>query len=500
MQVTSVSQNSASKNRVTSLNLRQNHVSNVSFERAYLCLTERNHGKVIAQGGDTFNKVFLPEILPRAIQKVNKTFEKFYASRANNLKNPKIDASYFGPKVKLFVLAGGEGSRLRPLSDSMGKINDKSYNKICAEFATEEGARPFTMLDHALSLLAVCAQKTKTASGKIEEGYQNYVKTENCGTFWHVMDHYMKNPDEIEDTIIMSGDNAFNKNSEDLLKGFALMKEQGQHLLMFGVKKTPEECDGQLGVVTIRKTYKAKGEPRRLNNYRALTSFVEKPNLEEAKKLAEKTGGINIANTGGLIISKEAIQKMVEIARKEQPDILAGKTDRGSFSRITKIKKPDGSTEEKVKPEDLYDFSSAQKWILENMYKKEDVNKGKGPLVYMVKSEDWDDAGTPVTLVNVVKKVGTKNTKGDRKNGIKGTKPKFVQNFPPKYQRKLALLGDKIQTNPDGSLTVLITSSHKSVKDITPEMMQEKFKNNKAYTIVDENKKTKVRTTIHVVG
>ncbi len=490
--------NSVHQNKFTSP--KRNQASNVSFQRAYVALTACNHGKEIAEGVNSFNQVFLPDILPRAIKKINRTFEKFYASRANNLKNAKIDANYFGPKVKLFVLAGGKGTRLEALSKAMGNINGESYNKINARFATEQGAPPFTMLDHALSLMAVCAQKTKTASGKIETGYQNYVKTENAGTFWHVMDHYMKNPDEIQDTIILSGDNAFNKKSEELLKGFALMKEQGQHLLMFGVKKTPEECAKQLGVVTITKTHKSKGDPRRLNNYRALTSFVEKPELKDAIKLAEKTGGINIANTGGLIISKEAMQKMVEIARKEHPDIVAGKTDRGTFTRITKLEKPDGTIEEKVVPEDLYDFSSAQKWILENMYKKEDVNKGKGPLVYMVKSEDWDDAGTPVTLVNVVNKVGTPNTKGDKKNGIKGTKPKFVQNFPPKYQRALASLGDKIKTEPDGSITVLISNSHKSANAITPELLQEKIQQKKAYIIVDENKKTKVKTTINVVG
>lgn len=498
MQVNSVSQSDLRNNKF--IIPKRNHYSNISFERAYVALTKQNHSKEICQGIDTFNKVFLPDILPIAIKNINKAFTKFYESRAGSLKHPKLTAKYLAAKVKLFILAGGEGSRLRHLSDAMGKIQNESYNKICAPFATKKGEQPFTMLNHALSLLAVCAAKTKTASGKIEEGFQNYIKTENRGTFWHVMDHYMQHPDEIEDTIIMSGDNAFNKKTEDLLKGFALMKEQGQHLLMFGVKKTPEECAKQLGVVTIRKTYKAKGDPRRATNYRALTSFVEKPPLDEAKKLAEKTGGINVANTGGLIISKEAIQKMVEIARKEHPDIIAGRKDRGSFSRITKIDTPDGTKKEIVKPEDLYDFSSAQKWILENMYKPEDIQKGKGPLVYMVKSEDWDDAGTPVTLVNVVKKVGTKRTKGNKATKTKGTKPKFISNFPPKYQKTLASLGDKVTTNPDGSITVLITNGHKSVKVITPEVLQEKLKKGKAYTIIDEDKKTEVKTTIHVVG
>lgn len=479
MQVTNVSQNDLRNNRF--IIPKRNHYSNISFEKAFVATTQAYASKEIRNVVDVFNKDSLPEILTIAKKRINKKLEHFYSTRG--IKKPLIkNADYFAEKCNCIVLGGGPGSRFQSLSKAVGTINGgKEYNKICVPFATKEGSPDFTMLHPALAMQAICAAGTKTKSGEvIDYGYHIYEKAEERGTFWHTMDYYMKNPDEIKDTIIMSGDNAFDVKSETLLKGMALMKEGGHHLLMFGVQKAPKDCAGELGVLGVQKVFKAEGGPKRERNYRSLNTFVEKPPIEVAQKMAEETGGVNIANTGALIISKEAIQRMVEIAKKEEPEILkklelqksTGKEMdiRGSFSRERKGK---------VDPKDMYDFSTVQKWILDNMYTKKQVKQGQGPLVYMIDSKKWNDVGKPSNMIDMLQDASAKGS--------------FLRNFPEKTKKMLReVFQNKLRTGADGSKVLLVTNRYNSLDEVPQKVIK------KTPSLIDE--KTQQPINIKVVG
>ena len=414
MQVSNVSQN-FSRNRIANKNKSNN---NIAFKAAYVPTTEKYAAEHINKHLAEFNNNMLAKILPDAIKTADKTIKKVQAQL--KIKDVKIkNAHDLATKYNCFVLAGGPGSRFKELSDSVGKINNEQYNKICVPFVTKKDTMPFTMIDPALTLKAVFAagKKAGNKTGK-DYGYQPYTITEERGNFWHIVKHYMDPKNKIKDTVIISGDNAFDMKTEHMLETIVRMKEQGQHLAMFGVKKTPEEVQGKFGVLGVQQAAKPH------KNIMALNAFAEKPSLAVAQLMAKSSDGMNIANTGALVISKEAMTEIVKIARKDEAlkkritKMIEKKGEKATPAMKNLLETGNGlmnTFSRGTKETDRFDFSTVQSWILNNMYTKDQIMTGHGPMVQMIDSKKWSDVGEPKAMFEMIHDIAKKG--------------KFLKNF-----------------------------------------------------------------------
>lgn len=480
MQITNVSQNSFNSSRRN----KQNQNGNVSFKAAYVPTTRRYAARKINAQVAEFNEKVLPQILPDAKAVANATIRRVHKSLGIKRKQAQIkSARDFATKFDCFVLAGGPGNRFKPLSDPIGHINGEDLNKISTPFETQPGKPPFTMINPALAIEAIfaagtkgrkrplkaaTAQGQKTAKAKSttkkaadDFGFQKYTKSKERGNFWHIVDHYMKHPKQIKDVVIISGDNAFDVKAEEMLETIVRMKEEKQHLTMFGVKKTPEEVAKKFGVIGVQTPH------REAKDLMALTAFQEKPELDTARKMAETSSGINIANTGSIVISKEAMTEIVKIARKEEAfrKKMAREIKKMGDKATPKMQELAddgimGTFSRSQKRTDRFDFSTVQGWILKNMYKKEDIHSGKGPIVQMLDSEKWSDVGEPKAMFDMIQDVAEKG--------------KFLQNFPKQmadgirsaFQAKSHLADDGAQK------ALVVTNKYASLAEVPHDVME----------------------------
>lgn len=479
MQITNVSQNSLISRRN-----KQNQNNNVSFKAAYVPTTSHYAARKINAQVAEFNEKVLPQILPEAKAITNATIKRVHKQLGIKRSQAQIkSARDFATKYDCFVLAGGPGRRFQALSDPIGQINGETYNKISTPIATQPGQSPFTMATPALALEAIFAAGTKgrkrplkaaTAQGQKASkaksttkkaaddfGFQKYTKSKERGNFWHIVDHYMKHPKQIKDVVIISGDNAFDVKAEEMLETIVRMKEEKQHLTMFGVKKTPEEVAEKFGVIGVQTP------SREAKNLMALTTFEEKPKLDTAKRMAETSSGINIANTGSLVISKEAMTEIVKIAKKEEAfrkkmEREIKKMGDKATPRMKELADDGimGTFSRTQKKTDRFDFSTVQGWILKNMYKQDEIKAGKGPIVQMLDSKKWSDVGEPEAMFDMIKDVAQEG--------------KFLQNFPKKMAEGIrSAFQAKSHLADDGTQKALVvTNKYASLTEVPHDVME----------------------------
>jgi len=311
-------------------------------------------------------------------------------------------------KADLYTLAGGSGSRFKPMATAIADLRGKGeqFNKISVPFELGEKQQPLTMLDIPMAMGRFFAPQT---------GYEKIIAEKPTGSFGDIILNYLDTGREPRDVVVCCGDNVFDMKSEDMLNFVVrTINNPDKQLGVVGVARTPEVVAKRFGVLAV-------GEQDPVTKTFALNGFVEKPELEAAKKLTTKDG-VNIANTGMFVIKKDSMAKLIDIIRQEKK-ILGGKT-------VYIAKDPE---------KEIYDFAAATKWTRA-------INGSKASDVKMV--ETWEDVGEPEAYNRWAKEL---------KEGH------YLENFTP--ERKAAILDGTKKRVKDNSIQFSINPKGSTVID-----------------------------------
>ena len=330
-----------------------------SFGNAYITLTATNLADVISKNVDAYNKGDFVKMYNSSRESAQKVIDEVNSTLKDNTgKIQTVDDLI--DKTDLYVLAGGSGSRFRPMAAAIADLRGKgeSFNKISVPFELEDKQTPLTMLDIPMAMGRFFAPKT---------GYEKIIAEKPSGSFGDVVKNYlygtsMDYPTRApRDVVVCCGDNVFDMKSEDLLRYIVrTINDPKKQLGVVGVARTPEEVAGRFGVLAV-------GEQNQDTGLFPLKGFVEKPALDKAKDLATPQGDC-IANTGMFVIKKDSMEKLVDIIGHEMRT-LGGK----SFYIAKNEKEP-------------FDFANATKWT-------RNLNGDDASDVLMVKT--WEDVGEP---------------------------------------------------------------------------------------------------------
>ncbi len=348
MRIQNVSNVSYDKN----ISANKNMKSAPAFGAGYVALLPRNHGNAIARDIiKPFNENLLPDLLSEVVKSVKSviTAASPEITKVDTIKTSKNLVE----DVNFFILAGGKGSRFHQLASSVG-----DYNKISLPIHLQDGSA-FHMLDMPLAM-------GKYFLGK--EGYKPITEThapgEKSGTLDHIVKHYMSG-NKIKDTVVCCGDNFFGTPAEELTSFFIkAINDKNTHLAQVGVERTPKEVAKRFGVLEVEVN------PNTSQDIMKLKGFEEKPALELAEKMVTPNGK-NIANTGMLYISKEAMGKLIDELK----------------NGVNNISKDEN---------EQHDFAMATKYIHKQIPEWFGLKSGDGAAVKVVKK--WEDVGEPEAL------------------------------------------------------------------------------------------------------
>lgn len=403
MQITNI--NVQNKNIRTNKRTSPNK-GNINFKASFVTLAKANSGEVIEKNiVQPFNNGLLKEMAQQTKANAEKLVKKVSKGTPGIIKT----AQDLVDKVNVFSLAAGKGSRFEELAIKSGN----EPNKVAVKFPINE-KEGIHMLDFPLAA-------NKMFAG--EEGHQVIMAEEKSGTMGDIIKYYLEG-NEIKDTVIRCGDNIFGNSAEEMTEFITkTVNTPNKHLALVGVERTPEEAAERFGVLKVTPHESGPKDIMRLEG------FEEKPPLEKAKKLVTPNGK-NIANTGMLYFSKEAMTKLVD-----------------------KIKAGDNP----IKKNDVekYDFAFASKYILKNMEELFGVKPSEGADVKVVKK--WEDVGEPKAYYNLKKEMGEK---GD-----------FLQNFPKNFANKVKkAVNERTQLKGDNK-AMLFDHNTASLKDVSKERM-----------------------------
>ena len=332
---------------------------NQKFGNAYVTLSRPNLADVISETVDSYNRGDFVKMYDDSRKSAQEVIDRVNATLKNS--NGRIQTvDDLVNKTDLYVLAGGSGSRFRPMAAAIAKLRGKGeqFNKISVPFELEEGQEPLTMLDIPMAMGRFFTPKS---------GYEKIIAEKPSGSFGDVIKNYMIGSSldysarAPRDVVVCCGDNVFDIKSEKLLDYLVrTINNPDKQLGVVGVARTPEEVANRFGVLAV-------GEQNPETGLFPLNGFVEKPSLELAQSLTTPEG-VSIANTGMFVIKKDSMKKLVDIIEHEK-SVLGGK----SFY-IAKNEK------------ELFDFANATKWT-------RNVNGSDASDVLMVKT--WEDVGEP---------------------------------------------------------------------------------------------------------
>lgn len=343
-------------NSISSYNfsVTKNNAKRQNFGNAYVTLSKPNLSDVISENVDRYNQGDFKKMYEDSRKSANKVIANVNATlETTNGKIKTVDDLV--KKVDLYILAAGSGSRFRPMATAIADLRGKneSFNKISVPFELGRGQQPLTMLDIPMAMGRFFAPK---------EGYSKIVAEKPTGSFGDVILNYLERGKPLKDVVVCCGDNVFDMKSEDMLDFIVrTINNPKKQLGVVGVARTPEEVAKRFGVLAV-------GEQDEVSKNFPLKGFVEKPELEAAKKLATDEG-VNIANTGMFTIKKESMEKLLDIIRHERK-VLGGKT-------LYIAKDPE---------KEIFDFAAATKRV-------RDINGTGASDVLMVKT--WEDVGEP---------------------------------------------------------------------------------------------------------
>jgi len=380
-----------------------------SFGAGFVTLSEKNLGPTIKEGiVDVFNKVILPDMRKAAKVEASEIIFNLKPSATAKIQTSDDLVN----KVNFFSLAAGSGSRFEKLAKTVG-----NFNKISLPLYMKDGKK-FQMLDIPMAM-------GKHFLGK--DGYQAMMAQKKSGSMGDIIKYYL-NGGKIKDTIVCCGDNVFGVQAKELTSFFIkAINNEGTHLALVGVKRTPEEVAKRFGVLKVEQ---GKNAVKGVMN---LAGFEEKPPLKVAKALATAEGD-NIANTGMFYIGEEAMTKLVN-------EIKGG---------VNNIGKDAGEP---------YDFALATKYIHKQLPEWFGVESTKGAKVKIV--DKWEDVGEPKAYYNFLKNAG--------KKGV------YLENLPPKHAQEIQETIAK-KTNLTGAYPEILYSKNLDSLAEVPSNVRQKAK------------------------
>ena len=337
---------------------QRTQVKKQSFGKAFVTMSRANLSDVISRDVDAYNKGDFAKMYDSSRESAQKVIDEVNSTLKDSTgRISTVDDLV--KKVDLYVLAGGSGSRFRPMAAAIADLRGKgeSFNKISVPFELGNGQEPLTMLNIPLAMgrfFALSSGYEKIIAGKPSGSFGDVVKNYMVGTS---IDYPTRAP---RDVVVCCGDNVFDMKSEDLLRYIVrTINDPKKQLGVVGVARTPDEVAGRFGVLAV-------GEQDKETGLFPLKGFVEKPALDKAKSLTTPQGDC-IANTGMFVIKKDSMKKLLDIIEHELRTL--GKT----FYIAKDEKEP-------------YDFANATKWT-------RNLNGDDASDVLMVKT--WEDVGEP---------------------------------------------------------------------------------------------------------
>ena len=340
--------------KVNSVSFSSNQLKNqksqqVSFGTAFVTVSEKNLGRIIASNVDEFNNGEFAKMYAESIKKAKAVIDKILKTMPGRISSVKD----LTDKVDMFVLAAGSGSRFAPLAKAVADLKGKgeSFNKISLPFEIGNGYSDLKMLDVPLATNKFFAEQT---------GYRTIMNPAPTGSFGDIVLHYLDPKNPVKDVIVSCGDNVFDAKAENLLEFFVeTINNPVKQLGLVGVERTPQDVAKKFGVLKVG--VKSEG-----SDVMSLNGFTEKPPIEEAMNLVTPNG-MNIANTGMFVIKKEAMEALLAVIRNE-------------------IKNNGASTVIAKDSKEVYDFANAVKWVHSQV-------GNEASDVKIVKT--WEDVGEP---------------------------------------------------------------------------------------------------------
>jgi mannose-1-phosphate guanylyltransferase/mannose-6-phosphate isomerase len=382
-------------------------------------------------------------------------------------------------KIISFVLAGGSGTRLAPLSLALpGKLPKQFLPLLSDKTMLQE---TLDRLPDGVEKVVICAEKYEDEVKKqVGENVSVISEPFPCNTAMAIglAAIYAKKMSGDEDTIIFFNPSDHHVNTEYFRKYYGFMIDAAENGKIVTMGITPDRPETGLGYIKI-KNQKTNKSINQNSNTVEIEAFVEKPDLEKAKRFVDS--GEYFWNSGMFCFT---IKTILEKLEKHSPVI---------YNALIEIEKGLGTEKEK---EAIFKGFTDVKEQKANISIDFAVMEKEAENILLVKADkelEWDDIGLWIALKKYFPKDKDDNVvRGEAQ--FEECKNNLVLNYDKNIKISLAKINSHLLVNTRNGILVCPQDSAIRASEIVPELEA-----NKKEILIDcDNIKIKNATEIPV--